>query len=575
MNIWFLSDPARVETERKRVAALEDNVWLQEGCWLFRGSHLCFDAEIVIGDTCYPITLRYPATFPATPPFVVPRGEHPRWSEHQYGTSGELCLEYGADNWHSGLTGADLLLSAYRLLSVESGSDERLQQELLSRHKVTEGQRLRSRLLRWVQSAPLMEALTGATEVCELAVRLLFAENTVVATVYKITAPDGTEWNDPTVPDERKPTQWRLTKGILLPISTTGQKIIDWDSLQSLAAARGFDVDRLLTGEVDVIVIVGDTVPIMLWAWHDEKRIYTFEAIPPQARDVKRLPPEYEQLGRCRVAIVGVGSLGSKVAVSLARSGILDFLLVDDDILRPENITRNDLDWRNVGDHKVDSVAHRIANVAPGAKCDLRRARLTGQEASGYTDSVVRALCEADVIIDASASPDVFNLLTMVIKMSGKRLIWGEVFSGGIGGLIARHRPGIDPDPQAMRLALLRWCEKQEVRPPPVPTAPYEATGEALPLIADDADVSVIASHVAHLATDIIAKERSDFPFSMYLIGIKPGWIFTQPFETFPLDTGLVVDVTAPPVDAEVQQRGVQFLLDLFKGAADAANNTG
>lgn len=573
MNIWFLTDLARAELERQRVAVLEDQAWLQDGHWLLSGSHLCFDADIVIGDACYPITLRYPVAFPATPPFVLPRGEHPRWSEHQYGAGGELCLEYGADNWHSDLTGANLLLSAHRLLSAERGGDEHLQQEVLSRHKVTEGQRLRSRSLRWVQTTPLMEMLAGATEAHELVVRLLFGENAVVATVSKMAAPDGTEWYDPSVPGERRPTQWLLSKGFLLP--GTGLKIVDWDSLLASVAASGLDADRLLTGDVDVVVTVDEAGPMMFWAWHKDKSVCPFEAIAPQARNAQRLPPEYENLGRCRVAIVGAGSLGSKVAASLARSGFLDFLLVDDDILRPENVIRNDLDWRNVGDHKVDAVAHRIVNVAPGAKCDLRRARLTGQEASGYTDSVVRALCEADVIVDASASPEVFNLLTMVVKMSGKRLVWGEIFAGGIGGLIARHRPGIDPDPQTMRLALLRWCEDQELPPPPAPTSPYEATGEAVPLVADDADVSVIAGHVAQLVTDLIVKEKSDFPFSMYLVGMKPGWIFTQPFETIPLDTGPAGDAPAQPVDTDAQQRGFQFVLDLIAGAADAADNTG
>lgn len=573
MTIWFLTDPARAGAEQQRVAALEDQAWLVDGHWLLRGGHLCYDADIVIGDTAYPITLRYPATFPVTPPFVLPRGEHPRWSEHQYGAGGELCLEHGADNWHSDLTGADLLLSAHRLLSAEHGGDDDLRREVLSRHKVTEGQRLRFRWLRWVQTAPLLEMLAGAIEGSDLSVRLVFAENTVVATVSKVTAHDGTEWNDPSVPDERKPTQWLFSKGFLLP--GTGLKITDWDSLLAAVAASGLDANRLLTGDIDVVLTVDDAGPIMFWAWQKDKSVCPFEAVPPQAGDARRLPSQYEQLGRCRVAIVGAGSLGSKVAASLARSGILDFLLVDDDIFRPENVVRNDLDWRSVGDHKVDAVAHRIVNVAPGAKCDLRRARLTGQESSGYIDSVVRALCEADVIVDASASPEVFNLLTMVVKISGKRLVWGEIFAGGIGGLIARHRPGIDPDPQAMRLALLRWCENQEVRPPPVPTAPYEAAGEAAPLVADDADVSVIAGHVAQLVTDLIVKEKSDFPYSMYLIGMKPGWVFTQPFETIPLDSGLASDTPAQPVDADAQKRGFQFVLDLITGAANAADNTG
>ena len=58
-----------------------------------------------------------------------------------------------------------------------------------------------------------------------------------------------------------------------------------------------------------------------------------------------RLPAEYAGLAPVRVGIVGLGSLGSKIAVSLARSGLRRFLLVDDDVLLPENICRHELSW--------------------------------------------------------------------------------------------------------------------------------------------------------------------------------------------------------------------------------------
>ncbi|MEI2768746.1 MAG: ThiF family adenylyltransferase, partial [Nitrosomonas sp.] len=58
-----------------------------------------------------------------------------------------------------------------------------------------------------------------------------------------------------------------------------------------------------------------------------------------------RLPEEYDQLSKVRVGIVGLGSIGSKIAVSLARSGMRRFLLVDDDYLVPGNLVRHELSW--------------------------------------------------------------------------------------------------------------------------------------------------------------------------------------------------------------------------------------
>mgnify|MGYP003592196892 FL=1 len=55
-------------------------------------------------------------------------------------------------------------------------------------------------------------------------------------------------------------------------------------------------------------------------------------------------------------------------------------------------------------------------------------------------------------------------------------------------------------------------------------------------MVADDADVSVVAAHLARLALDaLLAAEESDYPFSAYVIGLRAEWIFTGPFQTFPI----------------------------------------
>jgi hypothetical protein len=59
----------------------------------------------------------------------------------------------------------------------------------------------------------------------------------------------------------------------------------------------------------------------------------------------------------------------------------------------------------------------------------------------------------------------------------------------------------------------------------------------------DDSDVSVIAAHATRFAIDqLIPRNPSIFPYAAYFIGLAPGWLFSQPFETRPVE----IDLPAP-----------------------------
>jgi molybdopterin/thiamine biosynthesis adenylyltransferase len=102
----------------------------------------------------------------------------------------------------------------------------------------------------------------------------------------------------------------------------------------------------------------------------------------------------------------------------------------------------HDLDWREVGTHKAASLARRIKLVNASATCKTRLHRLGGQESSGSIETLISTLSKCDLIIDATANPASFNYLTAAATYGEKPLLWAEIFGGGFGGLIARHRPG-------------------------------------------------------------------------------------------------------------------------------------
>ena len=71
--------------------------------------------------------------------------------------------------------------------------------------------------------------------------------------------------------------------------------------------------------------------------------------------------------------ILGCGSVGSLVALELARSGVGNFLLVDTDILEYHNICRHQCGISDIGEYKVDVVKKRILDINPSANVITRR----------------------------------------------------------------------------------------------------------------------------------------------------------------------------------------------------------
>lgn len=574
--IWHFENLARSRKEREAIEALAAQVdWLTICGWRIDSSlRLTLDADIATSARSYPVFLRYPNHFPHSPPSVFPRGESARWSAHQYGAGGELCLEYGTDNWHPDLTGADMLRSAHRLLEGEAPIDGQ-GQVVASRHETTLGQNWRFEYSRFLITPEFVEVAKGLPDgvVCEAQAFGNYHEESFVNVIGAVRLPSGEDWQEPSLPGVlRKELHERSVAIVRWPERWANP------SLETLTAFRAAFVERsiMLPTARFVLLLHGADMRSYLLI-EDSDRVWQTSVILPPAAS-QRLDEHHAILSTRKVAVVGCGSLGSKIAVMLARSGVGRFLLVDDDMLFPGNLVRHELDWREVATHKVDSLARRIQLVNPLAVCEKRHHRLGGQESSGSLESLIESLSGCDLLIDATADPAVFNYLCAVVAVAKKPLAWVEVFGGGFGGLIARHRPGAEPEPASMRRAIEQWCVD---RGRPIERAVKDyAGGQTMPLIADDADVTVIASHGARLVIDtLIGRESSVFPYSVYLIGLASGWIFDAPFDTYPIDVG-----PPPPSEPESElteeeaaaerSRIVQLLVDYQDASSSDSTNS-
>ena len=74
---------------------------------------------------------------------------------------------------------------------------------------------------------------------------------------------------------------------------------------------------------------------------------------------------ETDVMSRKRVVILGCGSVGSLVAMELARAGVGNFLLCDADIVEYHNVCRHQCGIEDVGDLKVNALTRKLKNINP------------------------------------------------------------------------------------------------------------------------------------------------------------------------------------------------------------------
>jgi molybdopterin/thiamine biosynthesis adenylyltransferase len=560
--VWYFGDLDRLAAERAAISALAaEEAWFSDADWSFDAeTRLCLNFTIAVGGTLYPMQMKYPRLFPATPPNVSPIDTSQRLSVHQY-SNGSLCLEYRPDNWQPQITGADMIRSAHKLLAAEqSGEGPPIQ--VPSDHRLTLGQETRSHYWRNLTSPEWKSivATIGEMQPLKAEARLIIHSECITAIIKEVLSAEGASLFRACAPDFGY-----TAKGALLRIAkdlfTKNGEVANARAFHEATFAQ-LGVPKESYQDREFVALTDGARTELYWQVAKDKDDLThFAEIDVGSSNSGRLPPEYQALSSKRVGLVGCGSAGSKIATSLARSGVEKFFLIDDDILLRSNLLRHELDWREIGAHKVDGLGDRLRMINSCVETKVRRSSLSGQESAASAESALAQLAKCDLIVDATAEARAFNLTSYVSMKAKKPLIWLEVFEGGIGGLVARSRPGRDPDPQATRAGILSWCEQRNAPWVGQNLGGYDAMADDRILVADDSDVAVVAAHAARMAIDVlVAPEASIFRHSVYMIGLRKAWIFEQPFDTWPIEVEHRLTETSTELASPDARTAVKFL---------------
>lgn len=132
-----------------------------------------------------------------------------------------------------------------------------------------------------------------------------------------------------------------------------------------------------------------------------------------------------QDIGRVRVGVVGLGSVGCMVAEALARIGVSDVVLIDADRVEEHNLDR--LLYAGIGDvgvHKVDLVARQLKKSATAA--DFRADARIGwiQERPHYL-----AALDCDILFAAVDRPLPKDVLNHIAYAHCIPVVFGGVFA--------------------------------------------------------------------------------------------------------------------------------------------------
>ena len=170
--------------------------------------------------------------------------------------------------------------------------------------------------------------------------------------------------------------------------------------------------------------------------------------------------PGFELLAltRSTIILLGLGGVGSQIALALARKGAGNLVLLDHDIVEPSNLPRQVYYPKDVGKPKAYQLA---ANLAKEGVCD--------QTFSGYhlsfQDAIARGidLSGSLAIVGVDSNPGRIAA-SAYYRERGVPVIFSAVSRSADHGYVFVQEPKQILKPAVVLLALVRRCGQEEQR---------------------------------------------------------------------------------------------------------------
>lgn len=125
-----------------------------------------------------------------------------------------------------------------------------------------------------------------------------------------------------------------------------------------------------------------------------------------------------QKLKKARVAVFGIGGVGSYALEALVRSGVGEIDLIDSDIVAPTNLNRQIIATETtIGKYKVEVAAQRAKSINPDVKINTRIAFFSAENENEFDFS------SYDYVIDAIDTVSSKIVLILKAEREGVKII--------------------------------------------------------------------------------------------------------------------------------------------------------
>ena len=137
------------------------------------------------------------------------------------------------------------------------------------------------------------------------------------------------------------------------------------------------------------------------------------------------------RLAQAKVLIVGVGGLGSPIALYLAGAGVGTLGLIDDDVVSVSNLQRQVLYAEaQVGEPKVKCARERLLALNSGITVNIHQQKLLAENAR-------ELIASYDIVVDGTDNAMVRYVISDMCQTLGKTYVYGAIcgFEGQVSVL--------------------------------------------------------------------------------------------------------------------------------------------
>ena len=139
-------------------------------------------------------------------------------------------------------------------------------------------------------------------------------------------------------------------------------------------------------------------------------------------RNVKGI---FEKLKKAKVCILGLGGLGSNVAILLARSGIGYLKLVDFDIVEASNLNRQQYRISHIGMKKTEAIRTIIKEINPFVEVEILNKKID-------RENILSIVGEVEIVVEAFDVAETKAMAIEELLINGNKML---VSASGMAGL--------------------------------------------------------------------------------------------------------------------------------------------